>query len=163
MTSSGVCQLSHRASLSDGHRKQNVFSDIILPLLPQKDCQDNTSLPEAESLWHQLQPILSPSSSLSYHSWSFCNTRQMTLMLTQPPQLQEKICIRGGAGNSSMDYSDDYWLSAELHLQDSSRWLRGATSAIYRSLSHLVKRDGVLVSQPELPVASPFLGRVIER
>lgn len=69
-----------------------------------------------------------------------------------------------------MGYSDDYWCSAELHLQDwdtgrqdSSLWLRGATSAIYSSLSHLVKRDGVLVSQPELPVASPFLGRVMER
>lgn len=69
-----------------------------------------------------------------------------------------------------MGYSDDYWFSAELHLQerdtgrqDSSRSPRGATSAIYSLLSHLVKRDGVLVSQPELPVASPFLGRVIER
>lgn len=47
-------------------------------------------------------------------------------------------------------------------LQDSTGRPRGANPGIYSFMSHLVKCDSILVAEPEFPVASPFLGKVME-
>lgn len=136
----------------------------------------------SEILWHLLQPVLSPSSSLSYHLWTFSEAYQMVLMLTHPhcymsliswPQTREEALhspwVWGDWGSPLQATATttvsvwNYTHRTGTRLQDSALRPRGATSGIYSSLSHLVKCDGILVAEPELPVASPFLGKVMER
>lgn len=85
----------------------------------------------SEILWPLLQPVLSPSSSLSYHLWTFSKAYQMALMLTPPPLLcvinfltpnkrrssSPSVSVRG-LRITSTGYSDDYCFSVELHPQD---------------------------------------------
>lgn len=60
--------------------------NIILSVSPQnppKKILSGQHIPP-EILWHLLQAVLSPSSSLSYHLWTFSKAYQMALMLTHP-------------------------------------------------------------------------------
>lgn len=64
--------------------------------------------------------------------------------------------------------SNGYLRWLKLYLRDwenSTSLPLGTTSAIYctSTLSHLMKSDSVLITEPELPVTDPFLRRIMKK